>query len=72
MKCCNDQFKNYLAFEANFEPVYIYKASGFYYVFKEPVRGRYMAGFIYCGTKDEVNGWLYGCVQAINGIVAKK
>lgn len=68
MKLCNEEFKNYSPFRANFEDVYIYKAGNLYYVCNH-VQIKEITEWIYNGTKDEVNGWLYGCVQANNKIV---
>ena len=62
MKLQNDQFTNYPAFHANFEDVYIYKFGKLYYVFKEE-HGTFEHDYFMFGTKDNINGWLYGCVQ---------
>ena len=63
MKLQNDQFTNYHAFHANFEDVYIYKFGKLYYVFREE-HETFENAYIMFGTKDVINGWLYGCVQA--------
>lgn len=62
MKLQNDQFTNYRAFHANFEDVYIYKYKRMYYIFKEPQKEITLDYFMF-GTKDVIEGWLYGCVQ---------
>ncbi len=67
----NDNLRAYLA---NMEYIHIQKADygkGFY-IFKsaEDVKtGHYVQ---YCYNLDYLNGWLYGVVQAVNGIVKKK
>lgn len=67
LKCCSGGFRNYAAFEHNFEPVYIYKVGrNTYFIFTEEQKERQLnADWIFSGTKEEVNGWLYGAVQAI-------
>lgn len=65
MKLCNDEFRYYAPFHNNFEDVYIYKVpNGFYFVCKEPIGNNGFENWIFNGTKETVNGWLYGCVQA--------
>lgn len=62
MKPKNDDFINYRAFHANFEDVYIYKVKSLYYVFREP-HETWDNDYFMFGTKDCIDGWLYGCVQ---------
>lgn len=61
-------FKNYKAFEANFGPIKIVKNSydKNYKVYKvnEEDAGNYI---YYSDNKDNIEGWLYGAVQATNG-----
>ena len=61
-------FKNYKAFEANFGPIKIVKNSydKNYKVYKvnEEDAGNYI---YYSDNKDNIEGWLYGAVQAANG-----
>ena len=61
-------FKNYKAFEANFGPIKIVKNSydKNYKVYKvnEEDAGNYI---YYSNDKDNIEGWLYGAVQAANG-----
>ena len=72
MKLCNEEFDNYRAFHANFEDVYIYKlGKTAYFVCREP-QENYLKDWIFNGTKDEVNGWLYGCVQANHKFVTAR
>ena len=71
MKLLNDQFINYSAFHANFEDVYIYKFGKLYYVFREP-HEQFEHNYIMFGTKDNINGWLYGCVQTNHKFVTTR
>ena len=71
MKTCNEEFKNYPAFHANFEDVYIYKVSKSYLVCREPQTDN-VCDWIMVGTKEEINGWLYGCVQANHKFVTAR
>ena len=71
MKPKNHQFTNYPAFHANFEDVYIYKFEKLYYVFRES-HEKFEHDYIMFGTKDNINGWLYGCVQAKNKFVTAR
>lgn len=67
-KDVTDTFKNYKAFEANFGPIKIVKNSydKNYKVYKvnEEDAGNYI---YYSDNKDNIEGWLYGAVQAANG-----
>ena len=67
----SDKFSNYLAFHNNFEDVYIYKISQVYYVFREP-HEQFEHNYIMFGTRDNINGWLYGCVQAHHKFVTAR
>lgn len=64
------QFKNYPAFAYNFEPVTILKTGkDNYTVFRgspEPENQ------IQRGSKEYINGWLYGAVQAVCCMVTKR
>lgn len=71
MKLQNDHFTNYSAFHANFEDVYIYKYGRMYYIFKEPQNEINLDYFMF-GTKDIIEGWLYGCVQAHHKFVTAR
>ena len=52
---------NYLmAFEGNFKPITIEKENGLFKIFQND----HMINF--CTSIEELNGWLYGCVQANN------
>ena len=66
-----DTFKNYKAFEANFEPLVIVKIDRQYYVYRTTAESS--QDYIY-QTDNEYNidGWLYGAVQANNGIFKVK
>ena len=65
-------FKNYKAFEANFEPIKIVKNSydKNYKVYRanEEDANNYI---YYSNNKDNIEGWLYGAVQAANGVFKK-
>lgn len=65
-------FKNYKAFEANFEPIKIVKNSydKNYKVYRanEEDANNYI---YYANNKDNIEGWLYGAVQATNGVFKK-
>ena len=65
-------FKNYKAFEANFEPIKIVKNSydKNYKVYRvdEEDANNYI---YYANNKDNIEGWLYGAVQAANGVFKK-
>lgn len=71
MKPKNHQFTNYQAFHANFEDVYIYKVGKLYYVFRES-HENFENNYIMFGTKDVIEGWLYGCVQANHKFVTAR
>lgn len=63
--------KNLMAYIANMGYIYIEKASygKGWYIFKsaEDVKnGTYVQ---FCENIDYLNGWLYGVVQAVNGII---
>ena len=64
------QFKNYPAFAYHFEPVTILKTGkDNYTVFRgspEPENQ------IQRGSKEYINGWLYGAVQAVCCMVTKR
>lgn len=66
-----DTFKNYKAFEVNFEPLVIVKIDRQYYVYRTTAESS--QDYIY-QTDNEYNidGWLYGAVQANNGIFKVK
>ena len=62
---------NLRAYLANFgyleiEPA---EAGGGFYVFTSPERKEHGSYTQYCYNIDYLNGWLYGAVQAVNGIM---
>lgn len=66
---------NLRAYLANVDYLCIEKANiriGGYHVFTTEERREEGAWTQYCYNIDYLNGWLYGCVQAMNGIVKKK
>ena len=74
MKLCNEEFDNYSAFHANFEDVYIYKTHGdYYFVCTTPQDDvELQREWIFYGTKETVNGWLCGCIQANHKFVTAR
>ena len=62
---------NLNAYINNFGYIDIQKAdySGGFYVFTSPERKEYGNWTQYCYNIDYLNGWLYGAVQAVNGIM---
>ena len=65
--------KNLQAYESNFGYIKIVKedyGKGFY-VFTSEEQFRKNNWTQYCKNIDYLDGWLYGCVQAANGIVKK-
>lgn len=69
-KIRDSQFPNYRYFCEYCEEVSIYHQGQWYYVI--PKGESDLHKYIFMGSKEEVNAWLYGCVQAVNGIVKKK
>ena len=67
-----NKFKNYKAFEGNFEPIRIVKNSydKNYKVYRadETEANNFI---YYTDSKDNLEGWLYGAVQAANGVFNK-
>ena len=64
---------NLTAYKANFDYIKIEDADygdGFY-VFTSEERYEQKSWTQYCYNVDYLNGWLYGCVQAANGIMKK-
>ncbi len=62
---------NLRAYQSNFEYIEIVKedyGKGFY-VFTSPERKEQGSWTQYCYNIDYLNGWLYGAVQAVNGIM---
>ena len=62
---------NLRAYKNNFEYISIEKEDygrGFY-VFTSEERKAQGSWTQYCYNIDYLNGWLYGCVQAVNGIM---
>ena len=62
---------NLRAYKNNFDYIEIEKeqcGKGFY-VFTSKERYEQYCWTQYCENIDYLNGWLYGCVQAINGIM---
>lgn len=62
-----DTFKNYRAFVSNFEPIIIVKINRQYYVYKLDARDSQDYKY-QTDSKDNIEGWLYGAVQANNKI----
>lgn len=62
---------NLQAYFSNFGYIHIEKedyGTGFY-VFTSEERKQQGSWTQYCYNIDYLNGWLYGCVQAVNGII---
>ena len=60
-----NEFKNYKSFSSNFKPLTIVKRGKEYFVYKkgdEPKDGE--DNYIQHGSKEYIDGWLYGAVQA--------
>lgn len=69
-KDISSKFLNYKAFENNFEPLYIIKLGSDYVVFKRTAET--YNDYIYSAdTIDNIEGWLYGAVQAVNNVFSK-
>ena len=62
-----DQFQNYKAFESSFGPVVIVKINNEFLVFKADATN-YDQYIYHTSSKDNIEGWLYGAVQAKNNI----
>lgn len=65
---------NLRAYKANFEYIKIERAdygNGFY-VFTTSEKAEQGSWTQYCENIDYLNGWLYGCVQAVNGMCGKQ
>ena len=65
---------NLRAYKSNFDYISIKKEDygvGFY-VYTDKERDEFGNWTQYCYNIDYLNGWLYGCVQAVNGIVKPK
>lgn len=65
-----DEFKNYAAYKANFKPLTIVKQGKDYFVYKESANES--SDYVQFGSKEYIDGWLYGCVQAKMKIVEGK
>lgn len=70
MREATEQFSNFPPFAYHFEPVTIAKTGRNEYTV-------YYGGFgpenqIQRGTKEYINGWLYGAVQTVCGQIRKK
>lgn len=67
----SEDFKNYKAFIANFKPVKIMKQNNHFFVYTEDSKDdndyKYNAD-----SKDNIEGWLYGAVQAANKVIKTK
>ena len=64
-------FNNYKAFQNNFGDIYIVKSSydNLYYFFRNEKDAKIGSEYFnYCDSKDYVEGWLYGAVQANNNV----
>ena len=64
---------NLRSYKANFGFIKIEDADygGGFYVFTSKEREEEHSWTQYCYNIDYLNGWLYGCVQAANGIMKK-
>lgn len=65
-KVSPDEFSNYAPYSVHFEPLDIYRHNQTYILCpagKDPEES-----YIQTGSKDYINGWLYGATQAICGI----
>lgn len=63
-----NQFKNYKAFEPNFGPLIIIKSGNDFLVYK--ANATEYNQYVYSSdNKDNIEGWLYGAVQAKNGML---
>lgn len=65
-------FKNYKAYEANFEPIKIIKHQGHYYIYNTTEPVDYSSYINNTDSKDYIEGWLYGAVQTANKILKTK
>lgn len=65
---------NLRAYKANFDFIKIEDADygGGFYVFTSEERAKNGGWTQYCYNIDYLNGWLYGCVQAANGVMKRK
>lgn len=63
-----NQFKNYKAFESNFGPLIIIKSGNDFLVYKATATD-YNQYVYNSNSKDNIEGWLYGAVQAKNGML---
>lgn len=65
---------NLRAYKANFDFIKIEDADygGGFYVFTSEERAKNGDWAQYCYNIDYLNGWLYGCVQAANGVMKRK
>lgn len=63
-----NQFKNYKAFEPNFGPLIIIKSGNDFLVYKATATD-YNQYVYNSNSKDNIEGWLYGAVQAKNGML---
>ena len=70
-KDVTDEFKNIKAFNENFEPIRIIKDQNHYYIFKSNAT-KYTDYINNTDSKDYIEGWLYGAVQANNKIITSK
>lgn len=65
---------NLRSYKANFDFIKIEDTDygGGFYVFTSAERVKNGDWTQYCYNIDYLNGWLYGCVQAANGIMKRK
>lgn len=67
----SSKFYNYRTFENNFEPLYIIKYGEDYLVYKRSAKQ--VNEYIYSAdSEDNIEGWLYGAVQANNKVFDSK
>lgn len=66
-----EDFKNYKAFIANFKPIKIMKKNNHFFIYTEDSKDDNDYKH-YGDSKDYIEGWLYGAVQAANKIIKMK
>lgn len=59
---------NYRVYIANFGYLHIKRENGGFYVYTSENSDRFTC---FCSNIDYLNGWLYGAVQAANGVMEK-
>ncbi len=70
MKDVADQFSNYPAFRTHLAPVVIEKVGrNDYIAYREDDSSEH---WLQRGTKEYINGWLYGAVQTVCGQILRR